>query len=46
MELHAPGFAESNDYVFVEVLGLGDEQVMALYREGVAADSPDKSLLC
>jgi crotonobetainyl-CoA:carnitine CoA-transferase CaiB-like acyl-CoA transferase len=36
----APCFAEHNALVFGEVLGLSDQEIAALYAEGVAADTP------
>ena len=40
----APGFAEHNNYVFRDVLGMSDSEVGLLYESGVTADGPDESL--
>ena len=37
----APGFAEHNDYVFRDLLGLDEEAVARLYAAGVTTDEPD-----
>lgn len=37
---HAPLFGEHNDEVFRQVLGMSDEAMQALYREGVTGDEP------
>lgn len=39
--LPAPGFAEHNDYVFRELLGLDEEAVARLHADGVTAAEPD-----
>ncbi|MCC6381562.1 MAG: CoA transferase [Dehalococcoidia bacterium] len=44
VRLPAPGFAEHNDYVFRELLGLGAEEIDALYAAGVTADEPQPDL--
>ena len=43
-KLPAPGFAQHNQYVFRELLGMGEDEVAALYAEGVTADQPDAGL--
>jgi crotonobetainyl-CoA:carnitine CoA-transferase CaiB-like acyl-CoA transferase len=40
---NAPCFAEHNDYVFKDILGLTDEQVAGLLEAGVIATEPDMS---
>jgi crotonobetainyl-CoA:carnitine CoA-transferase CaiB-like acyl-CoA transferase len=40
----APNFGEHNDYVFRELLGLGDSDLEALKAEGVIGDEPNTSL--
>jgi benzylsuccinate CoA-transferase BbsF subunit len=40
VRLPAPCFAEHNDYVFRELLGLSDEEVAGLEREGVTSREP------
>ena len=37
---HAPRFAEANDYVFGELLGLDAEAIARLYEVGATADEP------
>jgi len=37
---HAPRFAEGNDYVFRDLLGLDAEPIARLYEEGVTAHEP------
>ena len=39
--LPAPGFAEHNDYVFRELLGLDEDAVARLQADGVTAAEPD-----
>lgn len=39
-----PMFAEHNDWVFRELLGLSDGEIAALYEEGVAAATPNLAL--
>ena len=41
VRLPAPLFAEHNDYVFRELLGLSDEEVEALKAKGVTGDAPN-----
>jgi hypothetical protein len=36
----APCFGEHNGLVFREILGLSDEEIDALYANGVTADAP------
>jgi formyl-CoA transferase len=36
-----PAFAEHNDYVFRELLGLSAEEVAALYADSVTGDTPN-----
>ncbi|HET9200081.1 MAG TPA: hypothetical protein VFO84_03780, partial [Dehalococcoidia bacterium] len=40
----APNFAEHNDYVFRDLLGLGDAELEALKAERVIGDEPNTSL--
>jgi crotonobetainyl-CoA:carnitine CoA-transferase CaiB-like acyl-CoA transferase len=40
VRLPAPVFGEHNDYVLRELLGLGDEEIAALEREGIVAREP------
>ncbi|HEY8491945.1 MAG TPA: CoA transferase [Dehalococcoidia bacterium] len=44
IRLPAPRFGEHNDYVFRTLLGLSDEEIIALEREGVIGGEPDLSL--
>ena len=37
---HAPLFAEHNGEVFEDLLGMGPEEIEALYRDGVTGDEP------
>ena len=41
VRLPAPGYAEHNEYVFADLLGLSDTEIAALHEEGVTALSPD-----
>ena len=41
VRLSAPRFAEHNDYVFGELLGLTGDEIEALKAEGVTGDAPD-----
>lgn len=43
IRMAAPGFGEHNRYVLEEVLGLGEDEVAALYASGAVADSPDEA---
>jgi crotonobetainyl-CoA:carnitine CoA-transferase CaiB-like acyl-CoA transferase len=40
VRLPAPCFAEHNDYVLRDLLGLSEEEVAELEREGIAAREP------
>jgi crotonobetainyl-CoA:carnitine CoA-transferase CaiB-like acyl-CoA transferase len=44
VRLSAPCFAEHNDYVFRHLLGLSDEEVTELERQGVTAREPNVTL--
>jgi crotonobetainyl-CoA:carnitine CoA-transferase CaiB-like acyl-CoA transferase len=44
VRLPAPAFSEHNRWVFGELLGLGEEEVAALYRDGITGDAPDWSV--
>lgn len=44
VRLAAPGFAEHNDYVLRELLGLNAEEIAALYAAGVTGDQPEQDL--
>ncbi len=39
----SPSFAQHNDHVFREILGLSDEEVTKLYSEGVTSDAPGEN---
>ena len=41
----APCFAEHNHLVFRDILGLSDDELAALYAEGVTADEPQVALI-
>ena len=43
VRLPAPCFAEHNDYVLRGLLGLDDDEVAGLERDGVIAREPDTS---
>ncbi len=40
LRLPAPCFGQHNRYVFGELLGMSDEDIMRLKREGVTAEEP------
>ena len=44
MRLPTPGFAEHNQYVFRDLLGLDDATIAGLYERRVTADEPDATL--
>ncbi len=44
IRLPPPSFAEHNNWVFHELLGLSDEEIEALKAEGVTGDVPDWSV--
>jgi crotonobetainyl-CoA:carnitine CoA-transferase CaiB-like acyl-CoA transferase len=44
VRLSAPCFAEHNDYVFRHLLGLSQEEVAELERQGVTGREPDESV--
>ena len=41
VRLPAPCFAEHNDYVFGDLLGLSGDEIAALEAEGVTGSAPD-----
>ena len=44
VRLPAPAFGEHNGYVFGELLGLSEEEIAALEREGITGSTPDWSV--
>ncbi len=44
IRLPAPAFGEHNRYVLGELLGLSEEEIAALEREGVTGTAPDRSV--
>jgi benzylsuccinate CoA-transferase BbsF subunit len=44
IRMPAPGFAQHNSYVFRDVLGMGEDEVAALYEAAITADVPDEGL--
>jgi crotonobetainyl-CoA:carnitine CoA-transferase CaiB-like acyl-CoA transferase len=44
VRLGAPCFGEHNDYVFRHLLGLSEEEVAELERQGITAREPDESV--
>ena len=44
IRLPAPAFGEHNRYVLGELLGLSEEEMAALEREGVTGATPDWSV--
>lgn len=44
VRLNAPCFAEHNDYVFRDLLGLSADEVADLERQGVTASAPDEAV--
>jgi len=44
VRLPAPAFGEHNGYVFGELLGLSEEEIAALEREGITGTTPDWSV--
>jgi len=44
VRLNGPCFAEHNEYVLRHLLGLSDEEVAELERQGVTADAPDEGV--
>ncbi len=44
IRMPAPGFGQHNSYVFRDVLGLPEDEIEGLYRDGITADDPDESL--
>ena len=43
VRLSAPRFAEHNDYVFRHLLGLSEDEVAELERQGLTGRVPDES---
>ena len=44
VRLPAPAFAEHNDYVFGELLGLSEEEIAQLEAEGVTGRTPNQAV--
>jgi MYXO-CTERM domain-containing protein len=44
IRMPAPGFAQHNSYVLHDLLGLGEDEIAALYAQGITADEPDASM--
>jgi crotonobetainyl-CoA:carnitine CoA-transferase CaiB-like acyl-CoA transferase len=44
IRMPAPGFAQHNHYVLGDLLGLADDEISALYAQGITAGEPDATM--